>query len=1617
MKRIFSRNLLIGFLLSATILMPLSQAFLIDPTFAANNTNQDPIDSAVFPTAYAQTSTPTATTTNNPASTYDETAEVEENGDTAAQVQDVFNSDLNSPLNNLQLLNSSTTTTALSLSPQDINAVKNNQVDTRVTDYLTNLVTPTSSGGMGLTHVKASSILKGHTTGVGKNDSETLAASEGSTINSTHDDGKAVDISEVGQLTCKVVIHTAVLGISTGSSTVWQAPSAVKVSWQTKNGAAGQGTPNANSLLGTSQQMTANGVTEYLNSTGNLDAKLDMVQGTDMSTIGKYIGANVLLKSLGVKQVQSDPLNSSFAQALGEAILKDSSSSMPSGLSASNPNDDYRLAVGRADLEGKLGLPPGSLESFGWQNVLTNTGKRLTEQALGLPSMYLDSHSLDDLNKRGGTASAFKVYGRKDDALNAMSGAVAKLQANDPNGFMMVGAHQIEDAFKLTSDQKTLLETAITNNDLASLSAINSDTSSPNLDPTTFAIDNAIPIDGLTGILSTDSAAQQVAIKELTDSGSNLLAKANPTVGGGITQNITTTMSGQSGGLSIKNFLTQIGAGQLLSQAGLDPTTANNFMSSPTGGNANTIAAFINQTIGQVNSGQITTSDVSNMFSSSDFSAVQKTGGTELDKGFGWFSGSGLQVMNGTKLITDASKEIYSNLISTIVGTNSGSISPTGDLGANTANAIIEQAFGIGNGSAGSVTDVQSLVNKIGTSAFQNLFGVSPSGLSPSVFNDPGVSGKVSTVGANLNVPAATLESFLLGQLNMGGLSSQVKAGAIPNITPDKILNYFNISDNNKPSTDDMANIIGLLTGKDANNKTIDPTKAIASLYKLIAAPVDSAAGFDISNFQAGFQTAFMNPNASANGGVSASAIMNIGTSLFVKAIGGSVSGITSDQLNNYVNQFKQLYGGSNTGSGSSNNNADLIAQQQQLLQLEADNGIDPAAISAANSATQSTGRNKQGAQSATQAILAQAASVMSPTDLATFTKLINSSSLSAYMNGAANAHTSNGNTPATLIANFLAQATGIPTQFLADANNFVKGDFTSGLAAMSFALWQKSANQYLPAEAQLNYADMRNAIAFNNYTSIKAKLNQLPNVIIANVIPPQLQPLAYLVRAQTMDQSKRDTQYALSDASLRRNNLAIPAGFTKTMFTGTDAQKTAMLQTFAISSLELQIKKAYPGYVVGTIPALIKGDTTVFTKDALASLLTQYHITLGPINGNNVISFYNFLTANKAGQTAALSDPKYSNMWTAVNQWMSQSIGIALPNQTAQAIYNYTQNGGKLDQGITGANGQVVVPSIDQLGKDFLISKLTAWADKEFKLPAGTTFQVYNAVTGVINASHALALAKAGCNGVCNVNDYFSAKSSLAAKQAALTMLVISIALQLCSACQAFFGNIDQQLGFMPGTTNAIVTGLIALALHLGPAGLYIAAAMIIMSFLMSSSQEFLCPAPPSDIYSQGAYDAAYNDTFTYGAGTKGSSSPPAPAPPTPLSASPDYSKVGTTVTMSNGKQSKPLTTDDINNAWAKNITFVDGNNPDLYEAWSRYFTGLLLADTLAYGSSQGDANKPRQVITFRRANAEFFAAQPGLMTSAFGTMENGNNYVGMGYSEGSTNTYAWVHIGFGGI
>ncbi len=1388
----------------------------------------------------------------------------------------------------------------LDISPQDSQAIGNNEVDVRTIRYLNYLVTPTDnpSGapGAGLCPVKVQRLVKNYSSnGIGQYDREggVTAEDEDAQVISSHHRGQAIDISEVGAITCKLVKKRHI----GGSSTSFLPPKPVKVAWQSVDGIANHPTPKSPSLMETSSSMSADAIMQMMNESGELDQTVDFMRGLDLPTMLSYVGANIFLKDSGATKLTGDPLSDNILNAIGISMLEKSMPNLPEGMIAQENNEDVRIAEAKAKIEVDLNLPPGSLSGYGWKSILQSTGKRQLEDALGLPVLYLDDHTLKDLNGIDTVQAALKHFKSNDPSFDFIKGTLEKIKAGDTDGLRMAGVNALGEAFHLSDTQRSQLEKAVLANQ------------EPNIDPASFPAGKNTSSDLLKNLFSENPTEQDLAKADLKDIGFNFFREAATKLAqskfqGVDAEIITKLLSNKK--LTLEDVKKEIGINKLGIDLGFSGNDLKSLTQSGKVGKAEiALADQINKDYGLTGADQISPTEVDRMLSGKNSSAIAKIGGAEADRALGWSEGTGYKVITKQVSIKDAAGEIFANAFGQVLGLDQGTnFSLNGSLQQNYGQALLDQRLGLdfkGKGSSADF-DSQELLSAFGLESGQTLESLKAN---QSYWLEPDNQDALALSDARLGVANGTSEKFLKGELTVDQMRDQTARDNIKGVAINSLWSYFDLDDQFRLDKGDSQTLIDSLASW--NNQTIEQQSKLTDLiYKVVGRSMDSKTNFAL-NFFAGYLT---NPDRQA----ATDDLINQGVRQLATAFGVNLEKFDESQLKGLTEMIIRVY-----------NN-------------EARPGV--------GDATKLDPKNP-GYQQAVDG------------DKLTLIKT-------------------------------LVKATKIPDEYKDDAAAFVNGDFRRGISAWSAAMWEDFAAQYLPEGGKLSYEEVRDSFIFEDQDAIlDYATSQFAESADFNKLPPaeQKQVLGD-ARRDLMNSARQNTEYKLSDAFIAKaSGEMLPPNFTKTMFTGNDKERGDLLLSFTIGKVESALKLVDPAYEEGTLLKVFKGELSSQQADSLVlSVIGQSGASFGEFDNAFIQQFYTFLKG--ANKTDFYTNDRYSGMWQYMDNWMESKLGVGvLPEGASKSIYYASQHGWKTDAGIS-VNGQVVVPTLSELGESFLTARLSQWGDKTFGLPSGSTYQIYQAVRTIDTASKALVAAHAAQDAA----KLASASKSLGLAQKQLVMIAITIALNACAACQQAFASVDQAIAAPPGFTNAAVAGVIAMSLGLGPAGLIAAAAIYAFGVYRV---DYLCPIPPPDRYASTDFDSK-QDQLNYKWG--------------------DYYTDETVKIKDNPKPGTEFFGQWGENPfdWDDGLPFKSGNDNDLWRAWSRYQTGRLLDATMSYGELLERPYKPLQVITYRRANAEFFFDR---IADAFGEVAFTYPDVGLGYTQDTTKTTDWVHVSFGGI
>lgn len=1354
---------------------------------------------------------------------------------------------------------------SLEISPQDEEKLRNYEVDVRVTDYLVSLVTPVELGGYGFQHIKVGRLFKNYdTNGVGKYDRETNTPEEDDQTISTHHRGQAVDITEVGEIKCKLVEKRRV----GGNTTRWQAPKPIKVAWQSVDGIARNPTPKSPSLVETAGVMSAESILRMLNESGEFDQYVDYVRGTDINSILTYVGVNILLKGMGVTKITGDPMADGLLRSLGAALLEQNISDLPNGLIAQDSKENSAVAVARARIEEELNLPAGTLRGTGWKEALRNAGKRTLENALGLPTLFLEDHPLSEATALETSRAALRYFAQGDEAFDVIDGAIDAIQKNDEQGLILAGVNVLGTALNLTAAQRAELEAAARQD------------RTPNIKTDSLVVNKTIPLAALPLFFSENPAEQEIARTALKQMGDSFLREAMQKhrlreydgIGSELYGKLVSNQS-----INVAEMLEQIGNRKLELEYGLSTSDVRLLtQSGRIGKGEERIADQLNKDYDLKEGERVTKEEVDRMLAGRNFDLAKKIGGYESDKVFGWNRGTGFAILTGKKSFTEAAGEIFANSFGQILGLNEGTqFSLSGDLQKNYGMALLEQNLGIKlDKAAADQFDSKKLLSAFGLPTDRSLTTLrEDSGF----WFEPDTVEQLAIMDARIGAATGTSERFLKGEISTEQFGRQTATNSIGNVAFDQLWNFFDLEDQFRLSRDEGQLLFDTL--KNWENAGFEKKDQVFQLaYKLIGRSFDSKSGFSLDTFV----TFIVNPTAENATNI----LMYQGVRQLALSFGVNLKDFKDSDLKAMADRIVRVFNG--TASG---------------LEKEA-------------------------------------------------------------------------------LINQIMAATKIPEQYRADAAAFARGDFRTVLSSWSAVIWSEFANKYLPADARLSYEEMRQVFRYDNEAAVVDRAN----AIIAESGKTSLTEEEYLAardqaRRELAQESKDNAQFKISDALLEQAlGQDLPSNFSRRMMTGSDKDRAEMLLDFGFTQLDAVLQDLEPSYQEGTLKKIYEGKLTAKDADQLVlSIISRSGISFGPFDTTFVTQFYSFIKSQ--GNKDFFTNPNYNNMWSYFDSWFEKTLGIGdLPGGLSRSIYFASKNGWRLDAGLTDAGGKIIVPSLQQLGENFLIGKLSQWGDKQFNMPAGSIYQIYKAGQTVASASRALAVAKAAGDAAKATQ----AASALSKAQAELTAVVITIALNSCKACQQFFASVDQAIAAPPGFTNMAVSGAIAMALGLGPAGLIAAA---VVYFVGVYRVDYLCPIPPPDRFASSEFDADYDKLdYTW----------------------PNYYEDETKVVKDvPAPGENPFD-------WDEGLPFADGNDPNLWRAWARYNTGKLLEASMTYGENKVRPNKPKQIVTFRRANAEFFYPR---IHSTFGELALSFGSVGLGYTQTSTKTTDSVHVAFGGF
>src|SRR3989344_737389 len=1087
----------------------------------------------------------------------------------------------------------------------------------------------------------------------------------------------------------------------------------------------------------------------------------------------------------------------------------------------SDPFADGLLhALGGAVLEKALpGLPSGIATGDNDEDARVAFAKSRIEQGLNLPSGSLRGYGWDNI---------FEATGKRhlETSLGIPSGYFDKHTLEDAKGLKMAGVNVLADALKLPNDQKAILERAV--KDKKTPSDVRLDG---------VPAGNTIDTEDLKRLFSADPKKQ----KELQDSLKTIglamvreaAKKAVKNKYSGLTNAILEDLLNPQKTVKLGDLTNTVGASTMGVQIGVDDANLNKgkvdiktFVTR----HGNEIATFINMKY-SINdrASQINAGDLAVLFDGKNLTLAEKLGGVQVDKAFGWNAGSTFAVIGGKKKLADATKEIFANYVGTTLGLKNQGVSLEGNVQENYGIAVLSERLGIDQKLLKEANHFGNLMyGNLTSSVARRIFRINSTKALSELTSETDFweeEGNVSgwkSIDIALGTPIGTVRSYIHEEISTKQLARKVTQGSLEGFTADKIYDYFGISNQFKLSAPEINALIKVFKGRD--DQTLEEIETAASaINRLMGRSVDEKANFS--------KDTFLEYIVAPSSGAGTKLLLDQGLRLIAQSIGVNLEGYKFEDFAFMADQIKAAFGGKHDPEsfkrqwGITLSDAEQLRQEYSTLKL-----ISPDKLTAEQKARLDV-LERHGA-------------------------------LQSYL------RITNG------VGEFFLNATGIPIAFRTDAEAFITGDWRLAIAATPAAVLLPQINEFMPKDNKFSYAEMRAAFIMDDQAVIQLKVDQINSDLGIDTSTVELEDQNTLrreARRQLMDEAQKSVEYRMSDSLLRKIDPSIPVGFSRIMWSGTPAQRGELLQNFAFSHLDIELGKLWPGDVPGTLQAIYLGGPAAneAADKVILSLIGQSGVSFGSFSTAFVGNFYQFIRGQGRGDFFTNND-KYGAMWGFFDKWIGDNLNIGdLPSGLAKSLYYTAINGWNTSKDLKDSTGKItLVQSLDNMGKDFLISRLSSWGDKKFGLQAGKVYEAYKLYASLASAQKALTGAKLGGNimdleqGLESGTSLTNAKNNYSQAKAALIMFAIELALSACKECQAFFGSVDQAIAAPPGFAQAMVVGLIANSLKLGPTGIYIAAAIYLFGVY---KVEYLCPMPPQELYAMPEYDSP-QDQFDYG-------------------------------------------------------------------------------------------------------------------------------------------------------
>jgi len=202
---------------------------------------------------------------------------------------------------------------------------------------------------------------------------------------SAHGKGQAIDISEIDQIRCTLVKKRRI-----GDKRIPQPPNNIKLKWQTDQGYSQDSSAINSSYNDLFLNQTRSSLIEMLSEINVDFENMDEIDVSNFNQIAGIIGQAFFASALnttGNDSVWKFKLSDVLRKIGGVLLADDLSLERAPFLDLSiNSINDLSIAIGRYNMEKKLGIPYGSLKGANRDELLANVGRERLSKELKLPA-------------------------------------------------------------------------------------------------------------------------------------------------------------------------------------------------------------------------------------------------------------------------------------------------------------------------------------------------------------------------------------------------------------------------------------------------------------------------------------------------------------------------------------------------------------------------------------------------------------------------------------------------------------------------------------------------------------------------------------------------------------------------------------------------------------------------------------------------------------------------------------------------------------------------------------------------------------------------------------------------------------------------------------------------------------------------------------------------------------------------------------------------------------------------------------------------------------------------------------------------------------------------------